>query len=287
MKRSFWLNVALLLAATVAGVLVYLQPPADVPPEHAVSALAPAAATSVRIERPGAAPILLERKQGAWFLAAPFSARADEFMVQRLLDILQARTAHRYPADEPARFDLDRPLARLIIDGQAFDFGLVNELSREQYVRAGGAIYALSTRYGLALPRRPEALASRRLLAPGETPVRIMPPGFAVTEKQGRWVLEPAARGLKQDEIDRWVDQWRFASARRIEPHGQGEPKESVRIDLGSGDALVLGILGREPEVVLLRSDQRLQYHFVAEAGKRLLSPPGPARNVPATRIDP
>jgi hypothetical protein len=279
MKQSFWLNVALLLGVAVVGVFVYLRPPADAPIEHAVSTLTPAAAMSVRIERPGVAAVVLHKKQGTWFLVAPFAARADEFMVQRLLAVLQARTVHRFPAMDLARFDLERPQAGLIIDGQRFDFGLVNELSREQYMLTRDAVYALSTRYGLALPRQPEALASRRLFAPGEAPARIAPPGFTVTDTQGRWVLDPAPRDWSQDEINRWANDWRLASALRIEPHQHGEPQEAVRVELSNGETLVLGILSRKPELVLLRPDQRLQYHFVAEIGTRLLSPPGTARS--------
>ena len=278
MKQSFWLNVALLLAVAAVGLVVYLQPSGDAPVEHAVSTLSPATVNSVRIERPGRAAIVLHRQQGAWFLVDPIAARADEFMVQRLLAIVQARTVHRFPAQALARFDLDRPHARLIVDEQRFEFGLVNELSREQYVLTGDAVYALSTRYGLALPARAEALASRRLFAPGESPVRIAPPGFTVTETQGRWVLDPAPRDPRGDEVARWADEWRFATALRIAPGQSGDPQEAVRLELSNGTNLNLGILSRKPELVLLRADQRLQYHFAEEAGQRLLSPPGTAR---------
>lgn len=279
MRQAFWINVVLVLGVAVAGAFVYLRPPTDVPVEHALSMLTPAAAKSLRIERRGRDAVVLERQQGTWFLVAPFAARADEFMVQRLLAILSARTAHRFPAKNLARYDLERPRARLLIDGQRFDFGLISELSHEQYVRSGDAVYAVSTRYGLALPTRPDQLASRRLLAPGEVPVRIAPPGFAVTRTEGRWMLDPASRDRSQDEMRRWVDEWRLASAARIEPDQRSEPVESVRIALEDGETLLVGILSRKPEVVLLRADQRLQYHFVAEAGRRLLSPPGTARN--------
>lgn len=275
MKQSFWLNVALFIAVALAGLFVYLRPPAEGPVEHALSGLAPASATSVRIERPGTAAVVLEKKGGTWFLAAPFAARADEFMVQRLLAILQARTAYRFGASDLARFGLEKPHARLVIDGQAFDFGMVNELSREQYVRSGDAVYAVSARYGLALPVRPEALASRRLFAPDETPVRISPPGFSVARSGERWVLEPPPPDWSQDDVNRWVEEWQAARALRIEPHHHGEASESVRIELAGGERLVLGVLGRKPEFVLLRPEQRLQYHFAAEVGKRLLSLPG------------
>jgi len=44
---------------------------------------------------------------------------------------------------------------------------------------------------------------------------------------------------------------------------------------LKGGAELALGLLAREPELVLLRADEKLQYHFRADAAKRLLSPPG------------
>ncbi len=284
MKQSFWLNIALLVGVALAGAFVYLRPPAEGPAEHAVSGLAPASATSVRIERPGTDTVVVQKKDGGWFLLAPFVARADEFMVQRLLAILQARTAHRFAATDLARFGLEKPRARLVIDGQSFDFGLLNEISREQYVRTGDAVYALSARYGLALPVRPDALASRRLLAPGETPVRISPPGFSVAQSGELWVLEPAAPDGSQDDVTRWVGEWQAASALRIEPHRQGEASESVRVELANRRTLVVEILSRKPEVVFLRPDQRLQYHFAAEVGKRLLSPPGTVHQRPADK---
>lgn len=276
MRQSFWLNIALLLGVAVIGAVVYFQEP-DAPADHALSALTPAGVVSVRIERRGADAVVLERKKDAWFLVQPFAARADEFMIQRMLAILRARTRHRYPASDLARFDLDQPRVRLTIDGQRFEFGLVNELSQEQYVLTGDAVFAIPARYGLALPARPEALADRRFFAPGESPVRIAPPGFTVTRTEGRWEVNPALHGVSEDEAASWVDQWRLASALRIGPYQEGETKESVEIELSNGATLAVGILSRKPELILLRPDQRLQYYFAQEFGARLLSPPGTA----------
>lgn len=276
MRQSFWLNVALLLGVAAVGAFVYFQRP-NAPLDYAVSTLTPARAVSLRIERPGADTVTLQKKQDAWFLVKPFAARADQFMVQRLLAILGARTRHRFPAKDLERFDLDRPQARLIVDGQQFAFGLVNELSQEQYVLTANAVYALPAHYGLALPARPEALADRRLFADGESPVRIALPGFTLTKTDARWVVDPAPHGLSEKDALRWAEEWRFASALRVEPYEQGEAKESVQIELSDGKALALGILSRKPELILRRPDQGLQYYFAREFGARLLSPPGTA----------
>lgn len=279
MKRSLWLNALLLVAVAGLGLFVYLRPKSDAPAEHALSTLKPEDIGSIRIEREGAAAVVLERKQDAWFLVAPLAARADDFAVQRLLAIVQAKAAHRLAATDLARFDLERPQARLMVDGQSFAFGVVSEVAREQYVLTGNAVYAVDPRYGMALPGNAAALISRRLLAPGEVPVRIEVSGFSVTQRDGRSVLAPAPGESSQDDLNRWVDEWRLATASRVEPHAKGKPRGEIRLEFKDGTRLALGILAREPELVLLRPDERLQYHFFAEVAKRLLSPPGSARD--------
>jgi hypothetical protein len=66
-----------------------------------------------------------------------------------------------------------------------------------------------------------------------------------------------------------------------VEPLSAKSAREDIRIGLKSGARLTLGIVAREPELVLARSDEKLQYHFRPELAKRLLSPPA-AREEPA-----
>jgi hypothetical protein len=47
-----------------------------------------------------------------------------------------------------------------------------------------------------------------------------------------------------------------------------------VNVTLQDGRTLALGVLEREPDLVLLRPDERIQYQFLGDVGKRLLSPP-------------
>jgi hypothetical protein len=72
----------------------------------------------------------------------------------------------------------------------------------------------------------------------------------------------------------RWVDEWRRASALRVEPRSALKAREEIRIRLKDGGGFTLAVLTRAPELVLARSDETLQYHFRAELAERLLSPP-------------
>ncbi|HEY7743293.1 MAG TPA: DUF4340 domain-containing protein [Burkholderiales bacterium] len=284
MSRVGWLNAALAVLVVALGAFLYLGPARDAAVEYPLSALKPGDALTLRVERAGAMPVVLEKKQDGWFVTAPFTARADETRVQRLLEIVGARAAHRFPAGERGRFGLEPPQARIVVDGQAFGFGLVNDITREQYVMAGDAVYAVHPRYGLALPAAALDAASRQLLASREMPVRIEGREFTVAEQDGRWVLTPGAGDLSQDDLIRWVDEWRLASALRVQPQSAKSARETFRIHLKSGASFTLGVVAREPELVLARSDETLQYHFRAELAKRLLSPPAARDEFPAQK---
>jgi hypothetical protein len=275
MSRAGWLNA--LLAATVValGAFFYFRPAQDAAVEYPLSALKPQEATSLRIERVGAAPILLDRKQDAWFISAPFAARADASRVEQLLAIVEARAVHRLPAGDRGRFGLEQPEARIIVDGQPFSFGLVSELTREQYVRAGDAVYAVHPRYGAALPMNAVQMASHQLFGADESPVRIALRDFAVEQRDGKWTLAPRSADLSQDDLLRWVDEWRLASALRVEPRSAARSQDEIKVQLKNTGGITLGVLSREPELVLARSDEKLQYRFRAELAQRLLSPPG------------
>lgn len=283
MSRAGWLNAALAAVVVALGAFLYFRPAKDTAVEHPLSGLKPREVRTLRIERAGAAPVVLARKEDAWFIEAPIAARADDSRVMQLLAVIEARTAHRLPAGDRGRFGLEPPQARVIADGRSFSFGLVNDITREQYVMAGDAVYALHPRYGAALPESAVQLASRRLFGSDEAPARIALGNFTVEQRDGKWTLAPRAADLSQDDYIRWVDEWRLASALSVEPAPAARARDQIRIRLKDGRELTLGILSREPDLVLARSDEKLQYRFGAALAKRLLSPPA-AHDEPAAK---
>lgn len=284
MNGRSWRTAALAAAVAVLSIYIYFKP-ARAPGEYSLSTLKAQEIRSIRVERPGdTAPLLLERRQDGWYVASPFAARADALRAHQVLAIAEAKSSHRLPATELARFELDRPVAWVTLGGQTFSFGLVNAVTREQYVLAGDFVYTLHPRYGAALPARPADAANRQLFAADEVPVRIELKEFTVESRSGKWTLAPSAGAVSQEEFTRWVDEWHLASALRVEPWTRGKPFAEIRVRLKNGGNLTLGVLARNPELVLVRTDEKLQYHFRAEAAKRLLTPPAAARAEPARR---
>lgn len=274
MRKSWLLNLALLSAVVALGWWIYLKP-AEETAAYPLSALQADAVSSIRIERSGQASMVLEKKNGLWWIAAPLSAQAEPFQVERLLAILGAKASARLAAGDLARFDLDQPAVKLVIDGQTFGFGTVSTTSREQYVLTQDAVYTIELRHGAALPADVTQLVRRRLFAGDEIPAGFELANFTLSSKGGKWALLPAAPDLSADDINHWVDQWRQASALRVEPYDQRKPIGEIRIALNNGKKLALGILQLEPEMILVRPDENFQYTFFSAIAKRLLTSPG------------
>lgn len=265
------------MAAVVAALSawVYYLPEAEKSESYALSQLKAAEVKRIRLERlDPETTIELERRGDVWRITAPFSARAESFQVERLLAIVEARSVARFASADLDRYGLGRPGSKVTLDAQTFAFGAVNTATREQYVLTEGAVYAIPLTQRTAIPRDPDALISRALFAPREAPVRIVAPGFAAALEDGAWKFTPAPDEVGPDERNAWADRWRQALAVRAARHDGRSADATMRVELKDGGVLAFGILQREPELVLLRADEGIQYHFFADVGKRLLSPP-------------
>jgi len=274
MRRTWITTGIMLVIAAVLGAFIFFRPPARENTLQALSALRPNDAVKLRIARSGKPVIELERKGLYWMLTAPYVAPVDLFQVARALSVLDAKSTVKYPVKELKKFDLDPPSVQVTIDDKSFAFGAINPVTREQYVLTNNAVHAIEMRHGAGLPADASALLRKELFGADEIPVKFMFAEFSVASNGGRWLLTPSAGELSQDDYARWVDAWRQASALRAEPHDKRKPIDEARIEFKNGKILLLGMLSREPELVLLRTDLNLQFAFASEVGKRMLAPP-------------
>ncbi len=273
MKGRLWLNLALLAAVIALALFAWLKPKHS-DPEHRLSSLKAADAKTVRIEIAGAAAIVLERAAAGWRITAPIAARADSFQVQGLLGVLEEKSRDRFPAIGLARFELNEPYARLIINQQVFSFGAVNAMSREQYVLTQDGIYLVSPRRAAALPKNAIQLVSRQLFTPDEAPAGFELRDFKVIQQDGKWQVTPAPTEAGADDINRWVDEWRLATALAVQPASGRKALTTIKVKLKDGADVTLAVLQDQPDLVVARDDQKFEYQFTGATARRLLAPP-------------
>jgi len=276
--RTTLVNIALALLVAGIALFLYLRPDPRAKPEVPIARIDPERVTRIQVER-GAAPFVLEKRDSAWYLAKPYPARADAFRTRQLLDLLNAKASGKLPATDLARFDLERPALRIVFDEQAIAFGTVNELSNEQYVATGDGVFLIPARHMAGLPQEAKDVTGRQLFGPNEEPVEIGLGGVTMAQRDGIWKLSPETAGLSQDDLNRWGNEWHSAASvltQKSEGAARGEP---IAVKLKDGRVIRFSVVKKDPEPVLLREDEGLEYHLSAAAAKRLLTPPSAAAN--------
>jgi hypothetical protein len=277
-KRTSFALLALSIAVAALGWFVYRHTPPEKAAAHALSTLKADAVDRISVERTGRPVVTLAKVDGSWRITAPVAAMAEPFQVQRMLALLAATSTLRLAPADLSRFELERPALTIVIGDQRFGFGMVNPVTREQYVATHDAVYAVEAQYASAVPANPASLIRRRLFDPRESPGGFQMRDFTVLRVSNRWVLRPEPADLSQDDVNRWVDEWRQAAAVRAEPADRNKLIDQVDIDLDGGKRVMLGIVQRDPELVVRRLDENVQYYFAAGTARRLLSPPGTGR---------
>lgn len=273
--RKTWITLGALLAGVIAlGLFVWLKPPKPQAATFALSALKSGDARTLRVLRKGKPVAVLEKRGAEWFITEPLKAPADDFQVLRVLAILDAKSAFQYPATDLAKFELDTPQTEIIVNDQRFAFGAINTVTRDQYVLTQQQVFPVALNYGAAVPAEAEALLRKSVLARGDTPVRFEFGAFTVATDSKKWSATPSAGDLSQDDYNRWVAQWREGSGLRTEMLDKRKPASEIHITLKDGAKVTLGVVQTEPELVLQRADLGLQFVFVSDVGKRMISPP-------------
>lgn len=272
---SRWrVNLALGAIAVVVAALLYLRPGTSPEPRHAVLPVALETIQRIEIERSGMPRIVLAREGGQWRMQLPTPARLDEIGLARLLDIARAHSQTRMAASELERFGLDQPWARLHYDGHRVVLGSSNALTGELYLMSGEYVYPVPVQLASGVPAHPARLLSHRLFAPDEQPVAFHFERFSVQERAGRWELDPPDAAASQDDLLRWVDQWRLASSMLTQPQSDAKLRGKLEVRLRDGRSVRLRI-GRSSAFVLLREDEGLEYHFLPRLADVLLAAPG------------
>ena len=277
MKSRLLLNLGLAVLVAALALFVYLRPGKQGAAEHRLSTLDPAQVLRIVIQRSGQPPMVLQRRGAQWLVSAPFNARADSARVEKVLKILGATSSQSFAATDLGRFGLDQPLLRLSIDHQEFAFGAQHPLSAETYVATQGRVYLVPPGHFVSSAASAADFASKELFAPDENPVGFAFSGVTLKQEQGKWSRLPAGPELSQDALNAWADEWRHAIAFIAQPYAQGKAAAQFSVRLASGKTVPFQILQREPDLVLLRGDENMQYHFPGGMGKRLLEPLGQA----------
>ena len=231
----------------------------------------------IRLLRPKQPQMVLEKNGEAWRLTAPLTARANDMRVSELVQLTTTRVPTRFPAEpsELGKFGLDNPLATLFLNEAEIRFGGMHPLENQLYVWHDGQVLLIPVA-ALRVASAPlNDFLNAGLLEEKTKPLAFRFPTFGLKQnEQGAWMRTPEMKELASDAINRFVDEWRYARALSVAPYSGKPIKERVTITVADGDksrVVELGVLALEPEFIVYRKDENLQYHFATDIGTRLM----------------
>ena len=276
LRRRWLVNLALLaIVVTLAVFTVYHRQQEKTDLGLPLAVLATENVSRLRIERPGQPIIELQKDTENWRLTSPVAARANRFNVENLLRMPSARSELKFDDGDPTQYGLVTPQAKLEVGAETFEFGALHPFHHQVYVRHRGVVHLVGAQALSVVLRAPSHFIDGRLIEPNRRLVGLRLPGFALELKDGAWQRLPPTKDLTSDRVSDFVAQWTNAHALAVETAGQRPALASIHLTLARQDAkpesLTLDVLAYKPTFVLRRRDEKLEYHFPEEIGKRLL----------------
>ena len=278
MKNRWLLNIGLTLLVGALVLLILYKPGAKKEAEGTpLTALTADAIQRIRLVRPKQPEIVLEKSGEGWRLTAPRAARANSFRVNEVLRVAATRVSTRFPAApaELGKYGLDQPLATLFLNDAEIRFGGMHPLDNQLYVLHDGQVQLIPASVFRAVSAPLADFLSTSLIEDKAKPLAFKFPAFSLKQnEQGAWARTPELKDLGSDQVNRFVDEWRYARALSTTTYSGKPVKERVTLTLADGDqqrVIEFGVLAYKPEFILYRKDENLEYSFPEETGTRLL----------------
>lgn len=275
MHSHFWLNLIMFATIIALAAFLYIKPSLQEEKAYKISSLPAEAVKYIRIERQDSS-IELSRPDKRWVMTQPVQGRVDKVKIERILAILSATSQHLLPLAHLDRYGLTTPAIKLQLEQETFSFGELAPVTHEQYVATRQHVFLVSPRYAATLLVKPADLLNSRLFAEDEIPVEFDVAHFHL-KREEQWQVNSRhqAQALSQDELNQWVQTWQLAEASyqtvdAIKPAAVGE---EITIGLQDGRKIRLLVEQNDSELILLRVDEGIRYHFPSDLGKRLLDP--------------
>lgn len=287
MKSRWIVNLVLLVLVLSISAFLYLRPAkqeAEVQ-TFELSTRKLADFNQITVEYPTKAAVKYEKRDGYWYMNAPYQTRADQLLTQRILSILAAKSPDKFSSADLAKFGLDNPRVKLKLNDEVFTFGTHNPVTQVQYVLHHDSVYTLDSSYEEAATIQEIEMVDKRMLTPKQ---KIAGFDFSKLEQwekaalslkleQGKWVVSTAGATPKQDELKAWHEMaWAAPEAVSVEVY-KPNPREthpSFEILLQDGSKIHVDKIQESPELLLARPDEGLIYHFAPDIGFTMLNPP-------------
>lgn len=274
--KSRWLTNILLFTTVVFLILIArYEPGIDEPGEETVTPLKAEDITRIIATRPLRDDMVLERdSDGFWWIVREPRLPAETFQVNTLTRLAEQTVTRSYPASDMDlnQLELDPPRASLTLNGTRIDFGGIDALENQRYLRVDDRVKLVPDLYLYLIEAGYTQFVRRKILPRHAHITSVTLPNLRLKQGETGWTLTPP-REISADDVQQFIENWEAATAINIRETDSQSQGERILIHLAEQQQPVeLVVASREPELVLARPAYGIEYRM-GNIASHLLEP--------------
>ena len=283
MNKRWLINLILLGAIALMALVLTMRPGKQAEENYPLTTLNKDDIDRITLLRPTRDKLVLDKLNNRWHMTAPVNARSNRFNVSDLLKLAGTESSIRFAADDKAlaQYGLDKPAASIMLNDVTLNVGNSHPIKQERYVQTGNWVYLVPVKR-LRMSENPYTDFISSALIEEDASLRGLNLGQQkLTLKDGKWSLTPENKAISGDSINQFVNEWRLAHALSVDRYSNKpvaqwlsitvHRKQVDKTDPAQSKVIKLGVISYKPEFVLYRPDEKLEYRFSEDTGKRLL----------------
>ena len=227
------------------------------------------------------------KNENLWFMTQPFSTSANQNRINKLLEILQAVSIAQYPMSsvDANQLQLDMPTLTLSLDNLTMEFGTTETLSGNRYLKIANTVHLITDRYSYLTHGDATNFVNTKLLPENAEITTLNLPNITLQKHKDDWLINGSeiATSTKKD-VQNLLVNWYQANALLItKPKGQHDQQSPlITISIMDNNKPIQLIVNKtDDEIIFIRNDTGLRYHFSQELGQKLLLLKQPITQLP------
>ncbi|MEJ2398995.1 MAG: DUF4340 domain-containing protein [Gammaproteobacteria bacterium] len=286
------LNLVLLVVVAVLVTVLIIDPGKKETPVIKLTKLSKSDINKIKIERPGAKTVVLEKKNDKWHMLKPYAMPADNFKANAISELAETKAKAHYPIKKgenlkpyglaPAR------LSVTLNNKVKLEFGNIESLKYLRYIRENNTLYLIFDHFFSNISNPPAEFVDHKLLAGKPVITKLQLPKLTLTADGDKWQAQPPVKQLSNDQVNELLDNWHGAHATDILAYTPGKARVDAQARLyikGQSKPLVFDIIHNKHMVSFARADIGLQYEFISDVAEDMLKLPIKIGKAKAKRI--
>lgn len=280
MQRTL-LNIVLLLAVAGVGAALYFGHNHGGGAQPILPHMKASSIHTIRIHHPGKPAIVLDRKNGHWFLRKPVRSPAQDSQVKILTDLASMKSRKQFGASgvNLKNLSLKPPQWTIKLNNTLLKFGGRDPIKQQRYVQIGHTVHLLSLVTSAPMDADYSDLVDHGIIPRGRKLVSVKTKRYTLHRgPRHKWTLQGAPKDAAPNAAYKLAQAWMQARGEWLDMLSKKllarKPIAEADVKLDNGKTIHYLELENKNQLVLARKDLNVAYYIPGRNGSRLFQVP-------------